>query len=263
MMKNLQEENNSRLFVCLIFSLIAHFLALSVMFFHLNQLQFKKGTSLDPKMKVAGFQIIGNDDVLSPPSQLSNLSKESLPQTTPTLQDSSRLHNELSLLTPKTPRSIDLNSLSLYDRKDISKTKQDMPSPNPSHIKALAKFPKVDNTTRRDIEELYGEEFGDYGLAEQEFLVNNLRNIGRITQRYLQYPPSAIRLGQEGLSAVEFFLYPNGDISDLKIIVSSSYMLLDRNSERTIEIAYKDYPHPSTKTRIRIFVNYGIHYYGY
>ncbi|TLD80592.1 energy transducer TonB [Helicobacter sp. MIT 05-5293] len=262
-MKNLQEENNSRLFVCLIFSLIAHFLVLSILFFQINQLQFKKGTSLDPKMKVAGFQIIGNDDIFSPPSQSSNSSQASSSQTIPTLQDSSQPHSESPLQTPETPRSIDLNSLSLYDGKHTNKNKQDTPNPNPSHIKALAKFPKVDSTTRRDIEELYGEEFGDYGLAEQEFLINNLRDIGRITQRYLQYPPSAIRLGQEGLSAVEFFLYPNGDISDLKIIVSSNYMLLDRNSERTIEIAYKDYPHPTTKTRIRIFVNYGIYYYGY
>ena len=125
----------------------------------------------------------------------------------------------------------------------------------------MAKFPGVDKIARRDIEELYGEEFGDYGLAEQEFLVNNLRDIGRITQRYLQYPPSAARLGQEGVSAVEFYLHPNGDISGLKILVSSEFMLLDRNSERTIEIAYKDYPRPTTKTKIRIFITYGINYY--
>lgn len=217
-----------------------------LLFVHFTSMQFKKGTSKEAHMKVAGFQILGNGEQTQESQEQDSLS-------TP-LSISPKAQSN-----PHAQESFDLQSLSLYDGKGKAVQNNN----NSSSLQALKKFPSVNKIVRRDIEELYGEEFGDYGLAEQEFLVNNLRNIGRITQRYLQYPPSAIRLGQQGVSAVEFYLHPNGDISGLKIILSSDYMLLDRNSERTIEIAYKDYPHPSTKTKIRIFVSYGLTYYGY
>ncbi|MGD9595809.1 MAG: energy transducer TonB, partial [Wolinella sp.] len=67
------------------------------------------------------------------------------------------------------------------------------------------------------------------------------------------------QLGQEGINAVEFYLHPNGDISDLRLIRSVGYTLLDKNSLKTIEIAYKDYPRPKTKTKIRIKVYYKIY----
>lgn len=113
-----------------------------------------------------------------------------------------------------------------------------------------------DPYTKKEIDELYGDEFGDLGSAEKDFIKNNLRNIGRITQQYLEYPREAGYLGQDGENAVEFYLYPNGDISDLKIIKNSGSIILDKNTTKTIEIAYKDYPRPTTKTLIRINVRY-------
>ncbi|WP_343353305.1 TonB family protein [Helicobacter mastomyrinus] len=241
---------HSHLWLWLLISAIIHILILILLFVRFESMQFKKGASQNPHMKVAGFQILGGNEYPQE-SQEPNM-----PSPAPSAPPSAK-----SQINKQMGKNFDLRSLSLYDGK--SRTPQDNTVSTSSHIKALAKFPRVDHITKRDIEDLYGEEFGDYGIAEQEFLVNNLRDIGRITQRYLQYPPSAARLGQQGVSAVEFYLHPNGDISGLKVIVSSEYMLLDRNSKRTIEIAYKDYPHPSTKTKIRIFVTYGLYYYGY
>ncbi|MCX2717662.1 TonB family protein [Helicobacter sp. MIT 21-1697] len=240
----------SRLWLWFIVSFLIHMIIIVFLLVHFEQMQFKKGTSTDTRMKVAGFQIVGGGELES--TQNTQQHSASPLEYSPT-------YIPKSYAPLSTSQPFDLSSLSLYDGK--GKAQQTLKSK--SHIKALAKFPSVDNFAQRDIEELYGAEFGDYGLAEQEFLVNHLRDIGRITQRYLQYPPSALRLGQEGLSAVEFYLHPNGDISGLKVIVSSNYMLLDRNSERTIEIAYKDYPRPISKTKIRIFVSYGISYYRY
>ena len=258
-------KTRQRFWIWLLPSLLLHALIIAAFFIHFSSLGFKKGTSTNPHAKVAGFQILGGGELgeHSPLSSLAQPSAQSGGSKPKPLK-------ETPLPTPsqnqaQAPAELDLSSLSLYNgRNGASNQANATNATKPkSRIKALAKFPGVDNITRRDIEELYGAEFGDYGLAEQEFLVNNLRNIGRITQRYLQYPPSAARLGQEGMSAVEFYLHPNGDISGLKILVSSSYMLLDRNSERTIEIAYKDYPRPTTKTKIRIFVNYGLVFYPY
>ncbi|WP_257842608.1 energy transducer TonB [Helicobacter sp. 13S00477-4] len=114
----------------------------------------------------------------------------------------------------------------------------------------------IDPQTQKDIDDLYGEEFGDLGSAEKDFIKNNLREIGRITQKYLEYPRTAAYLGQDGQNAIEFYLHPNGDITGLKILDESGSIILDRNSLKTIEIAYKDYPRPSVTTLIRIRVRY-------
>lgn len=107
--------------------------------------------------------------------------------------------------------------------------------------------------------ELYGDEFGNYTESQKNFIKTNLKDIGLITQRYLKYPELSGRLGQEGLNVVEFYLHPNGDISELKIIKSSSYSMLDKNSLHTVEIAYKDYPQPKERTKIRIYVHYNLY----
>ncbi|WP_236033200.1 energy transducer TonB [Helicobacter turcicus] len=109
------------------------------------------------------------------------------------------------------------------------------------------------------IKDLYGAEFGSLSPNAQKFIKSNLDKIGKITQRYLKYPAIAGKIGQEGDNIVEFYLYPNGDITDLKLLHSSSYTLLDDNSLHTIRIAYKDYPYPSEKTKIRIRVMYRIY----
>ncbi len=137
-----------------------------------------------------------------------------------------------------------------FDPNQLSFLPKEVAPPRQENNKGL------DNQTRRDIDELYGEEFGDLGTAEKDFIRNNLRDIGRITQKYLEYPQVAAYLGQDGTNAVEFYLHPNGDISDLKIIIGSEYKILDDNTLKTIQIAYKDYPRPKTKTLIRIRVRY-------
>lgn len=113
--------------------------------------------------------------------------------------------------------------------------------------------------SNQEIKDLYGEEFGSLDAEQRQFIKNNLSGIGRITQKYLKYPVIAGKMGQQGDNIVEFYLYPNGDISDLKLLTPSGFTLLDDNSVRTIKIAYKDYPYPSVKTKIRIRVMYRIY----
>lgn len=104
--------------------------------------------------------------------------------------------------------------------------------------------------------ELYGEEYNSFNQVQKVFLQKNLRDIGRITQKYLRYPSLAARLRQDGTNIVEFMLYPNGDISDLRLTSSSHSTSLDDNTLETIRIAYKDYPRPKEPTKIKIYVNY-------
>lgn len=103
---------------------------------------------------------------------------------------------------------------------------------------------------------LYGEKYFEFSKYQKRYLKQNLNKIGQITQRYLQYPRVSIRTRQKGINVVEFFLHPNGDISDLKLSDSTQYTALDTNTIETIRIAYQDYPTPREKIQIKIYVKY-------
>jgi len=114
----------------------------------------------------------------------------------------------------------------------------------------------------RMIRQLYGKEFYSYTKTQQKFIRNNLSEIYRITQNTLYmngYPDVAVRTGQQGVNVVSFYLHPNGDISNLRLIKPMGYEALDQNTIAVIQIAYKDYPRPKTKTKIVFYVNYKLY----
>lgn len=269
MTKTSDITERERLRFAMLCSLIIHIIIVGVLAFWIvqkQQLRFKKGTGEIPnKIKISGFlpqQLPSKPSAQSPSTPTSSSQRspqahkrDSNPQDSkpsPKAEDS-----------PKATDSIDLRNLTL--NTDPSPQSSASHSKNNDQSLSLAAifahYPKLDTITKRDVSDLYGEEFGDYGLVEQDFIINNLRDIGRITGRYLKYPPDAIRLGQQGVNIVQFYLHPNGDITDLRLIKSSGYVILDRNSERTIEIAYKDYPRPVSKVLIRIRVSMELYYY--
>ena len=156
--------------------------------------------------------------------------------------------------TPKQPEK-------QVEKYPIDKPVQKEKTVENSLLDALKTKPKeiqIDSTTRSYVK-LYGEEFNNFDDNTKEYLIVNLSKIADATKRYLRYPSISIRTMQQGRAAVEFMLYPNGDISDLKMLSSSTYSALDQNTIRTIQIAYKDYPKPSKPTKIKIFVNYILH----
>jgi len=103
---------------------------------------------------------------------------------------------------------------------------------------------------------LYGEKFFEFSKTQRRYLKQNLNKIGKITQRYLEYPDVSVRTKQQGVNVIEFYLHPNGDISELKLTDSSYYTALDSNSIYTIKLAYQDYPRPIEKIQIKINVKY-------
>lgn len=108
------------------------------------------------------------------------------------------------------------------------------------------------------VQELYGDDFKALSKEQKDFIRNNLDGIGKVTQEYLYKTSLDIIRSMEGTAVVEFDLKPNGDIENLRIRTSSSYSMLDKHAIRTIENAYKDYPHPSVTTPVRIYVHYTI-----
>ncbi len=151
--------------------------------------------------------------------------------------DPTRKRQSAPAKSAKTPKPISQNELNDFFQKTTAKT-----APNPTNLA-----------------QIYKNTYNLLSKDEKTFLKENLSKIGLITQRYLDkngYPHLAAQLGISGANIVEFFLHPNGDISEITLISSSGTTMLDENTKSTIKEAYKDYPLPSQTTRIRILVNY-------
>ncbi len=124
---------------------------------------------------------------------------------------------------------------------------------------------KVERSTKREskllsnIKDAYGETFGELSPGEQKYILDNQEIMRRITQQVLNRVgrvniPSNMRVNSSNV--VEFYLYPNGDISDIEFIEKSNFYILDDTTKETIEYAYSKYPRPEQKTRIRYKVGY-------
>lgn len=264
-------KNNQRLFIAIFISFLLHCIFI-VAIISIKQnpienqrkvklenlLTLKRGQSLDPSKNTQG-------------AKKPSLASQSLPYT-PTIQNQNTKQSSRQIPQNGSPKkqqsdsqkkSLEHDHSSHFDPKKLSLLNQEMQleMQSPAQHTTQEDNKGRDPQTIQEIDELYGEEFGDLGNAQKDFIKNNLRNIGRITQHYLSYPRVAAYFEQSGINAVEFYLHPNGDITDLKIIKSSGLKSFDNATLNTIKIAYKDYPRPQQKTLIRIKVTYS--YFGF
>jgi periplasmic protein TonB len=123
----------------------------------------------------------------------------------------------------------------------------------------LSQKEPINKEILNELSRLYGEEYKSFTKVQKAYLEKNLNNFQVITQRVLSrlgYPKLAAKLRISGVNIVEFMFHPDGSISDLKITNSSGYEIFDKYSLELIEIAYKDYPRPSTSTKLKFNVNY-------
>ncbi|MDA3945544.1 MAG: hypothetical protein PF439_02550 [Helicobacteraceae bacterium] len=157
----------------------------------------------------------------------------------------------------------------------VSKVDENRTKPSEEHAKLHAYLSKpvettpqeeqVQQTTKREskllsnIKDAYGETFGELSPGEQKYILDNQEIMRRITQQVLNRVgrvniPNDMRVDSSNI--VEFYLYPNGDISDINFIEKSNFYILDDTTKETIEYAYSKYPRPEQKTRIRYKVGY-------
>jgi len=113
----------------------------------------------------------------------------------------------------------------------------------------------------QDIRELYGAEFGKLSPGQQKYILDNQEIMRRITQQVLNRVarvniPRDLNVNRSNI--VEFYLHPNGDISDFKFLSKSGFYVLDDTTKETIEYAYSKYPRPKEKTLIRYNVFYNL-----
>jgi outer membrane biosynthesis protein TonB len=113
----------------------------------------------------------------------------------------------------------------------------------------------------QDIKELYGEEFGKLSAGQQKYIIDNQEIMRRITQQVLTRVarvniPRDLNVNRSNV--IEFYLHPNGDMTDFKFLKKSGYYVLDDTTKETIEYSYSRYPRPKEKTLIRYNVFYNL-----
>jgi outer membrane biosynthesis protein TonB len=147
--------------------------------------------------------------------------------------------------------------------KEVPKESSDLynllSQPSKSKPKEEAKQSSQQSKINQDINELYGDVFGELSAGEQKYILDNQEIMRRITQQVLNRVGSVNLKGDLRVNTsnvIEFYLYPNGDISDIKFIQKSGYFVLDHTTRETIEYAYAKYPRPEQKTLIRYKVGY-------
>jgi len=109
----------------------------------------------------------------------------------------------------------------------------------------------------RSILHHYGDEFFELSASEQHYLLDNLQKIRKINDlvgnRLLQRKPDEESDTKEN-NNVEFYLHPDGSISDLTLSKEREDSVLDELTLETIELAHTQYPRPKQTTLIRIRV---------
>lgn len=112
-----------------------------------------------------------------------------------------------------------------------------------------------------NIQKLYGDKFGDLSQGEQKYIIDNQETMRRITQGVLdRYGRSKIpdNLRVDETNTIEFYLHPDGSISNIHFLNTSRFSILDDTTKETIELAYSKYPRPAQKTLIRYRVWYNL-----
>ena len=151
--------------------------------------------------------------------------------------------------------------------KDVNKTEPKRVDPmawmfedkSKQEKKVTKKSSASASSINNNIKELYGEEFGKLTPGQQKYIIDNQEVMRRITQQVLTRVarvnlPRDLNINRNNV--VEFYLHPNGDMTDFKFLNKSGYYVLDDTTKETIEYAYSRYPRPKEKTLIRYNVYY-------
>ena len=161
------------------------------------------------------------------------------------------------------------NKIGIEKSKELQKTilnEQIVDKNNSIQDKTLENFlsqkEPINKEVLNELQKLYGEEYDKFTKVQKAYLEKNIGNFQTITQKVLDrlgYPPLAAKLKIGGVNIVEFMFHPDGSITNLKVIDSSGYAILDDYSVELIEIAYKNYPKPETSTKLRFYVQYRLY----
>ena len=170
-----------------------------------------------------------------------------------------------TFLPKKEPSIVDtLNRYNKTASREHNRSRQEPPKKHAKLYSLLSKAtprPQSKSSNNRpikrftqQIKEAYGSEWGKLSAGEQKYILDNQEVMRRLTQAQLYETgrtdiPDNLRVNE--INMVEFYLHPNGDMSDFKMIKNSNFYLLDDVTRDVIESVYSKYPRPKQKTLIR------------
>ncbi|MBN2869586.1 MAG: hypothetical protein JXK04_01360 [Campylobacterales bacterium] len=134
-----------------------------------------------------------------------------------------------------------------------------LPEPErPSEAPTLQPITQADrHTLPRSVLHHYGEEFFDLSPGEQHYIIDNLQRIRKLNEivgtRLLRERPDE-EIDPSDSNVVEFYLHPDGTISDLHLQKNRIGTMLDELTLQTIALAHPRYPKPEQTTLVRIRV---------
>jgi len=192
------------------------------------------------------------------PQQVKVLQKSLPKQSTPAVQAVPQKQETTPIEPKKAFERHVAKEVAAIERKPQQQGLYDILSQADPDAKASSKSSiKINDSVKK----LYGDKFSELSEGEQKYILDNQETMRRITQAVLdRYGRSRIpdNLRVDETNTIEFYLYPDGSISDIRYLKNSRYAILDDTTKETIELAYSKYPRPAQKTYIRYRVWYNL-----
>lgn len=160
---------------------------------------------------------------------------------------------------------VDLNSLNIP--KNDAKF-DPLATPKPSLLQSLkeqennAKLDKLPNKIQEELYKLYGTELNQMNKEQKDYLAESYfmnYEVFQQTADRMGYPKLAAYLKQQGRGVIEFTLYPDGHIDNVKIIVSTQYEALDDSMRQVVELSAKNLKRPPQPVTVRLGGDYRIY----
>lgn len=95
--------------------------------------------------------------------------------------------------------------------------------------------------------------------VQKEFLNAHLGEIRGLLVQNLKYPKMAQKLKMQGEVRIAFSLDSDGSVSNIKVVESSGFDLLDSDAAELIEKTASRFPKPSESVRISVPLSYVLH----
>lgn len=209
-------------------------------------------------------QNIQQDIIKSSTNKESQQSKIIQNKSTPKKQIAKKSITNIAKIEEPPNTNIDIQSLSIPQNTGKF---DPFASPKPSLTQELKKqkdnasFDKLPQKIRDDLVQLYGTELQNMSKEEKDYLAESYFLNGEVFQQTadkMGYPKLAIYLKQQGVGLIEFVLYPDGHIENIKILQSTNAEALDDSMRLLIEQSAKNLKRPPKPIKIRVRGNYNL-----
>ncbi len=120
------------------------------------------------------------------------------------------------------------------------------------------------NVSKSIVKNIYKDILDRLSPSERKYTLDNQEIMRRIIQQTLNRV-SRIKIPRDlhvnSSNIAEFYLFPNGEMSEIKFITKSEYLILNETTKDTIVHTYAKLPRPDQKTLMRYKFDYNLRGY--